>query len=897
MEENMNVTSKDNVVKEYKLFLLTEEVPTKAEFDKFRQLTEILNDEDLHSFLSDPNLKGKVCQNICHDVLKMICILCAKGYLNSLTFLHEQFHEIGGPELTKSALQAYAGKGDVKHEYSDEQCRTPIPLYSAIHFGQTHVVEYLLTIGTMVDESGMSLPLFQSCERGYLDITKLLIEHGADWKQKDDKDYDCFYIACCRGFTKIVEYLIDLGVRVRGLLDPHSAMGETPLGGACFYSGNLFTFDLEVIDYYPGDHYCPAIPGEKPYPRAEREGSNYPATVRLLLCHGNSQKLLYGFQKTAFMSASEGGSADVLNLLLQYGKAEDVNARSLTEPNHEEKVPLASACLYGNLDAVRFLISRRAIINSGDLSNTSTEPIVQVMSCRAKTRIDILKLLIQHGANVNFSDSLPLEKAIYRSDTEALEVLLAAGVRLTKYRSSELLNDACLCKGCVPYRKAWFNVPEEMDLDNVKKRMEILRMLLEAGLRSECALNNVCEKRCTFFRKPAEMLKILIYYGADVNREMNGNTALITSCYHLDYAKIKVLANCGADVNKPDVAGSTPLQICTSTMYKHQRHCLDNFEDDIIRLLCEKGADVHIVCPNSGCNLLDIVCLNYEKRKLAMLLFYLSQGLSLQPKCLPEMLQAYGIDEGSYTDPNRRAMWKELRSILLIDNAITTCHMMAGPAGRLVLMNLFDCSREQEMYLQPDFDDMLRMLHGASFVIYISDEKEQEFAESNDETRQMTMKIVQEELSRIPSLTELCRWAIRRILGPGLISLQKVDQLPLPKPLIDYILLLDIIDKQHAQIVYNYITDKDSQKMSWPRTDRNLPDPISPLKLLRGICTLCDTDHSETVRLQRLKDREATEKWANDFIEQCQEEDSRNAQENYVHHPEDWKVLDEIQTQ
>ncbi len=882
----MNVTSKDNVAKEYKLFLLTEEVPTKIEFEKLRRLTEILNDEELHSFLSDPNLKGKVCQNICHDVLKIICILCAKGYLNSLKFLHEQFHDFGGPQLTKLALQAYAGKGEVIHEHYDEQCSTPIPLYVAIHFGQTHVVEYLLSIGTIVDESRYSLPLFISCERGYLDITKLLLEHGADWKQKDDNGYDCFYIACCQGFTRIVQYLIDLGVRVRGLLDPHSSMVKTPLGGACFYSGNLFSFTLSVIDYSPGEHYCPAILGEKTYPCAQREERDYSATIRLLLQRGNTHKLLYGFQKSAFMQACEGGSTDVLSLLLQYGRAEDVITRSLTE-NFEQKQPLAVACLNGNLEAVRFLISHGAIINSGDRRNSYSEPIVQAISCMAETRIDILKFLIQHGADVNFSKSLPLDEAIHRRDVEVVEILLAAGIELDKDQGSEFLYNVCLCKDRISSR-----VKEEMKLEDVKKEMKILKMLLEAGFRSEHALITLCEDGYgDLFRKPAEMLKLLINYGADVNREVDGNTALARACEHLDLEKIKVLALSGAEVNKRDGAGWTPLQICTRTMYEEERHCLENFGDDIVRFLCqERGADIHVVCPHTGDNLVEMLCLYYEKRKLAMLLFYLSQGLSVQPDTLPEMLQQYGVDRGRWSGTEIKDMWKELRSILLIDNAITTCHMMSGPAGRLIL-NLFDCSRKDEKYLQPDLEDLLRMLHAAGFVICISDEVKPGFTESSDETIQMVVKMIQVEDSRIPSLAELCRWAIRRILGPGLISLQKVDQLPLPKPIIDYILLLNIIEEGYAQRMYGYIAGRDSLKtVSRPITVRNHsePTPVPPT------CRQCHTDHSETVRLQRMKNREETQNWATEFLEQCQEEDSRKAQESSSQPPEDRRVLDEI---
>ena len=430
-----------------------------------------------------------------------------------------------------------------------------------------------------------------------------------------------------------------------------------------------------------------------------------------------------------------------------------------------------------------------------------------------------------------------------------------------------------------------------MQLDEVKKKMKILRMLLEAGHRSERALHAVCkEKYSDIFRKPVEMLKLLIYYDADVHKTVNGNTALHIACLNLDQEKIKVLAKSGSDVNQPDHTGRTPLQICTSAS---RNHCLDHFTDDIIRFLHkEQGADVHVVTSDDGWNLIELACVCYDETKVAIVLYYLSQGLTLQYKLFAEsVLQYCGLKDS--VDSNQKTTFmsqeaKQLLSVLVMDNGINTSQLQSATAGRLVL-NLFGYHNEEantpDEYQQPDFD-MLRILHTAGFVIPLPYKIEQELVESNDETKEMTLKMLQDEMLRIPSLAELSRWAIRGVLGPGLISLQKVDNLLLPKPLIEYVLLLDIIEEKHARTMYDYISGKSMKMICVAKDKTDLYGNEWELE-----CLECSTE--ESVKLERQKERDETRIWTADFLEKCQKEDSRKAQENILRHPEDWIILDE----
>ncbi len=234
------------------------------------------------------------------------------------------------------------------------------------------------------------------------------------------------------------------------------------------------------------------------------------------------------------------------------------------------------------------------------------------------------------------------------------------------------------------------------------------------------------------------------------------------------------------------------------------------------------------------------------------------------------------------------------------DEAIIQSANQSRHAGRLVV-DLFDRRlpglwgtymewdkfSESRCTLQPDLD-LLNLLYGAGFVISIPNDLEEKLVVSDEETRKMTLNILQEELSRVPLLFELCRWEVRRILGPGLISMGKVDCLPLPKPIIEYILLLDIIEKEHAQTMYDYFSGKQSLKMAC--VTKNLKSFFG--ESICDKCYACDADEAEI--LKRQKERAETRKWAREFLEQCKAEDSKKVQESYFHYPEEWKVLDEI---
>jgi len=86
------------------------------------------------------------------------------------------------------------------------------PLELALESYNTPVIEMLLTKGATVDlrMKYSDSPVFCSCERGYLDGVKLLVEHGADVRARASNGLTCLLVAANNKHFTVVSYLLQL---------------------------------------------------------------------------------------------------------------------------------------------------------------------------------------------------------------------------------------------------------------------------------------------------------------------------------------------------------------------------------------------------------------------------------------------------------------------------------------------------------------------------------------------------------------------------------------------------------------------------------------------------------------------------------------------------------------
>ena len=221
---------------------------------------------------------------------------------------------------------------------------------------------------------------------------------------------------------------------------------------------------------------------------------------------------------------------------------------------------------------------------------------------------EVAKLLLEHGADVNFKDKngkFPLYEACYNDNIELAKLLLEHGADVNsknKYGRTPLY-DVC-------------------SMDNI----ELVKLLLEYGadvnIKDEyrkTPLYNAC------YNNKLNIAKLLLEHGADVNiKDEYGHTPLYNACYKNNLNIAKLLLKHGADVNsKSD--GLTPL---------YQASLKRN--TNLAKLLIEHGADVNFK-DEYGYTPLYNACY-YNNIELIKLLLEHGAGKDLDADNLPEYI-------------------------------------------------------------------------------------------------------------------------------------------------------------------------------------------------------------------------------------------------------------------
>jgi len=153
-------------------------------------------------------------------------------------------------------------------------------------------------------------------------------------------------------------------------------------------------------------------------------GSKLTGIVRLMLDHGASVKL-----KTPLVEIAGNASAETIELLVSHGAK--VNQADVSDDSQH---PLLRAIRRLNAEATQKLLEKGADVHEIDRNNDKT-PLGTVVSCKPyiekdrKSIRDIVKLLLQYGANINKGTATksPLALAASSANVPALEVLLERG--------------------------------------------------------------------------------------------------------------------------------------------------------------------------------------------------------------------------------------------------------------------------------------------------------------------------------------------------------------------------------------------------------------------------------------------------------------------------------------
>lgn len=299
-----------------------------------------------------------------------------------------------------AAVQALLKRGTDPNKWTHRDR----PLFLAESYGNTRLFELLLLHGaqlTSIQKEGSSM--YNTIERGFTGIVKLLLENGADPQKADALGRTPLNAAISKRSVAIVQLLLEHGA------DPMMADGNTwmPL---------LFAIDIKSA-----------------------------TIVQILLEHGADPQQAGTDKCTPLTAAITAESIDIVQLLLERGA--DPTGDALTAAINEEATPIVEMLLrhgadptfrdeagvthlhyassQGLIDIVKLLLKSGA--NPSALDDDGETALAYAWMCE---KIDIVKLFLEHGTDINIkmeNGVTMLGSASFHGMAEVVNELLARG--------------------------------------------------------------------------------------------------------------------------------------------------------------------------------------------------------------------------------------------------------------------------------------------------------------------------------------------------------------------------------------------------------------------------------------------------------------------------------------
>ncbi|KAL5088988.1 hypothetical protein Trisim1_006132 [Trichoderma cf. simile WF8] len=141
--------------------------------------------------------------------------------------------------------------------------------------------------------------------------------------------------------------------------------------------------------------------------------------VRILLSHATKPDILSTVSSALYV-AVQSGYVDIARMLVEYEPIQDFNTQYPDKPMF-----LSRAITTGNIELVSMLIQHGAKVNARDTFYLNTKtPLSKAVSDK---NLEIVKLLVQNGADINYSDGTsypPLISALLYGSIESIHYIL-----------------------------------------------------------------------------------------------------------------------------------------------------------------------------------------------------------------------------------------------------------------------------------------------------------------------------------------------------------------------------------------------------------------------------------------------------------------------------------------
>ena len=374
--------------------------------------------------------------------------------------------------------------------------RSAAPLYFAAWVGLHGLVERLIIKDPQqVTQLGglYGTPLHASVLGGHIEISQLLVTHGADINSRCENNWTPLHTALYTGHLESAKWLLnhcaDVNSQERG--------GRTPLH---FSVNNLEACRMLLehnaeVDSRSNDGYTPFL-------RAWKSGRN-PDILQLFLDHNADLRVFDDDEYTPLHFAAGNGLLKLAQALLERNVAVD--------PQKEDgSTPLLRALQNGHPSVARLLLDHNANVH---VQNGKGDTPLHFAARNGL--LEVAQILLEHNADVNSQNnhgSTPLLLASELGHPDVVQLLL-------DHKADLYLRDS---DGDTPLHCAAFGGQLEVTLLLLKLKVEVNSRNVEGSTPLHYASTGS-------WRLPgglAVVVRLLLDYGADVQaRDLSGQTA------------------------------------------------------------------------------------------------------------------------------------------------------------------------------------------------------------------------------------------------------------------------------------------------------------------------------------------------------------------------------------
>ena len=399
------------------------------------------------------------------------------------------------------------GKANIYGVYAKETEKYPI--YCAVKNKNLNMIKILLD--NNFDLKRESYILSYAMENSDENIVKYLVENGADMYSYE---ITALYQAVLNLNPKLVEYFLDKGASIEkaGGTDVYGNILMAASGSKFNNNKNISAVDLKLLESL----------------------SQNSAKIMQMIIDKVDKKLINDSLegKTPLIIAVGNSYIDTAKILIENGA--NINAVDI-----EGWSALSYAVNNGDIEIAKLLLENKAKIKD--------ELLIAIKSPIVESSINMMKLLIENGANINYTDEngfTPLNIAIESGDMELTKFLITNGANV-----NSLMQDGVSLIG---YAIAQNN-------------MDLLQMLIENGANVN---NTNGDSWADTPLKTASRLgldnvvRILLTRNADINAvDMNGNTALHTAALNSQLSVVKLLLEKNPNLDIQNKVGNTALHL------------------------------------------------------------------------------------------------------------------------------------------------------------------------------------------------------------------------------------------------------------------------------------------------------------------------------------------------